>query len=121
MNVSARVAAKIYDANIEQTNVGIVVGSADGIAIVPLERFTVPPKEEDLKPLFSNSQVEIDFLRINQGYFEMSFEKSAFVFSTPIVMIDEISLFLQETAHVGNRGANYNRLVTSLLIPKSKN
>ena len=39
-------AAKIYDANIEQTNVGIVVGSADGIAIVPLERFTVPPRRK---------------------------------------------------------------------------
>jgi hypothetical protein len=114
-DVYAKITAKLYDGWKEQKATGFVVGASDGLIERSLDNLPTPLQSSELLSLFSPSEVKINFIRINHPWFEMSYEDTAFVFSTPFPMVDEISLFLQETAKVGNRGVNYRALVGQLL------
>jgi hypothetical protein len=119
--VSAKVAARVYN-HLERdtSHAKIIVGGNDRFVEEPLDSFNGTLKAADLARRLNDSKSEITFVRINLPWFEMSYEGKAFAFASRMLMTDEVSLFLQETAAVGNRTANFRQLVTQLLRPKAQ-
>jgi hypothetical protein len=117
--VFAKVAAKIYENLPHREDPTIVVGAGDVLAERPLDDLLPPLNLNALVDLFSVSREDINFVRVKQTWFDISYEDNVAVLSTPYPMIDEISFFLQETVKVGYRGANFKNLVCRLVAPTS--
>ena len=113
--ILAKIAARRYEFMPDYMSLSVVVGDGKKLAEQDLKGDVLPLSLKSLTELFRMVYDDINFVRVKNSWFDVSFEGKFVAIATRFPIIDEIGLFLQQTAPPRYRQSDFSRPISRLL------